>query len=161
MRRLLAVGTLALTLTILTPPTSGQAAPSRDQVTGTATAVEEVGSPRMHVTAIQTRNGVRGRFLIHYPDGTTVAGRATCLVVSGNIGFVIGVITRASAPGPVPHNWAPGKYLAIGVKDSGEPGTGDLVNFSPGFDRNLQCVPRDADPIVPVVEGDYRVIDAP
>ena len=162
MRKSLAVATLALALSVGAPPTSSQAAPSHDQVTGTGTA-GQFGDPQLHVNAIQTRNGVKGGFTIQYPDGTTVTGRVTLLAVAGAVGCVTGVITRSSGPRQVPNNWLPGNYLAIGVNDAGEPGTAgpDLLNFSPGFTTDPGCGPgNQASPTVPVVAGNYQVFDA-
>src|SRR3954466_9585463 len=122
MRKPLVIATLALTLSVLAPPASSQAAPNHDQVTGTGTA-GLFGAPKLHVNAIQTQSGVKGGFTIQYPDGTTVSGRVTCLVVAGPAGYVTGVITESSGPGQIPNNWLPGNYLAIGVEDTGEPGT--------------------------------------
>ena len=162
MRRSPIIATLALALSVCVPPTSSQAAPSHDQITGTGTA-GQFGAPQLHVNAVQTRNGVKGGFTIQYPDGTTVTGRVTLLAVAGPGGCVTGVITQSSGPRQVPNNWLPGNYLAIGVEDAGEPGTTgpDLLNFSPGFTSDPGCGPgNQAAPSAPVVSGNYQVFDA-
>jgi opacity protein-like surface antigen len=162
MRKPLVIATLALALFALAPAASSQAAPQHDQVTGTGTA-GQFGAPQLHVNAVQTQDGVKGGFTIEYPDGTTVTGRVTCLVVAGAVGYVTGVITESSGPRQVPNNWLPGNYVAIGVEDTGEPGTAgpDLLNFSPGFNSDPGCGPNDqAIPTVPILAGNYQVFDA-
>jgi hypothetical protein len=162
MRKPLVIATLALTLSFLAPPAPGLADPKSDQVNGTGTA-GLFGAPQLHVNAKQHKDGVKGKFTIQYPDGTTVAGRVTCLVVAGNAAHITGVITESGGPRQVPNNWLPGNFLAAGVVDEGQPGTEgpDLLNFSPGFNANPGCGPNPAAiPTVPIVAGNYRVVDA-
>jgi hypothetical protein len=129
-------------------------------VTGTGT-LGQFGDPTVHVNGIQTAAGLKGGFMVTYPDGTFVAGSATCLFVSGNTAYLTGRIASARGPREQPEGWFPGSYLVIGVKDNGEPGTAgpDLMNFSPGFAGNPGCGPIGAaTPVFPITAGNYNVV---
>jgi hypothetical protein len=162
MRRTFIVAGLALALSAAAPLAVSHAAASHDQVTGTGT-LAGFGDPTAHVNANQTPAGLKGSFTITYPDTTSVTGVPACLSVSGNTAYVIGAITAASGPRQVGNNWFPGGFLIIGVQDNGEPGTAgpDLLNFSPGFDTQPECAPNHtATPVLPIVAGNYHVVDA-
>jgi hypothetical protein len=114
------------------------------------------------VNGVQSAAGLKGSFTISYPDGTFVAGPATCLFVSGNTAYLTGRIASASGPRVQPEGWFTGSYVIIGVQDNGEPGTKDLMNFSSGFAANPGCGPNEtAVPVFPLTAGNYRVIDEP
>ena len=123
----------------------------------------QFGDPTAHVNAIQAAAGLKGGFTIGYPDGTFVAGSATCLFESGNTAFVTGQITSSGGPREQPENWPAGSYLVIGIKDDGRPGTAgpSLLNFSPGFAGDPGCGPNEAaTPVFPITAGNYRVFTA-
>ena len=162
MRKLLLVVTTALAPSVLALATPAWAAPHHNQLTGTGT-LGQFGDPTAHVNAIQTEAGLRGGFTIAYPDGTFVAGSATCLFESGNTAFVTGRITSSAGPREQPENWSAGSYLVIGIKDNGRPGTArpSLLNFSPGFSSDPGCGPNEtATPVFPIIAGNLRVFDA-
>src|SRR5581483_3295103 len=132
MRRTVVVLAAALGIFGALPAGAGQAAAGHSQVTGTAT-LGQFGNPTSHLNAIQTPAGLKGSFDIAYPDGTSVAGTPSCLLVDGPVAYVIGKITAASGPRVAGNAWQPGNFLVVGVRDNGEPGpSGDLVNFSRG-----------------------------
>jgi hypothetical protein len=161
MRKSSVIAAVTLAFLVLVPAPLSHAAPSHDQVVGTA-SIAQFGSPTLHVNANLNRSGVKGTIRISYPDGTDLKGKVTCLSVNGNIGYVIGRIT--DSVGQPPHNWLPGNFVVAGVKDNGEPGTDgpDLLNFSPGFATEPACAPNPAaHPTLPVVQGNYKVNDAP
>jgi hypothetical protein len=144
---------------VLASATPAHAAPHHAQLTGTGT-LGQFGDPTAHVNAIQTATGLKGGFTIAYPDGTFVAGSATCLSVSENTAFVTGQITSSAGPRAEPENWSAGSYLVIGVRDNGQPGTAgpSLLNFSPGFAADPGCGPNGAaTPVFPITAGNYRV----
>ncbi len=161
MRRTVVVTALTLGIFGALPAVASQAAAGHGQVTGTGT-LGQFGNPTAHVNAIQTPAGLKGSFDIAYPDATSVEGTPSCLVVNGNVAYVIGKITTASGPRVAGNNWQPGNFLVVGVRDDGEPGpAGDLMNFSPGFASAPACAPNgDATPVFPIVEGNYKVVDA-
>jgi hypothetical protein len=161
MHRTVVVAALTLGISVAIPATASQAAAGNNQVTGTA-ALGQFGNPTAHVNAIQTPAGLKGSFHIEYADTTSVAGKPKCLVVSGDVAYVIATITAASGPRAAGNAWQPGNFLVIGVKDGGEPGTaGDLLNFSPGFASAPACAPNGAaTPVFPIVEGNYKVASA-
>ena len=92
MRKLLLVITMVLAASVLALATPASAAPRHDQVTGIGT-LGQFGDPTAHVNAIQTAAGLKGGFTIAYPDGTFVAGSASCLFEAG---------TRHSSPARSP-----------------------------------------------------------
>ena len=161
MRRLLLIVTMAVSLGALAPAALAWAAPGRDQVTGTGT-LGQFGDPTAHVNAIQTAAGLKGGFTITYPDGSFVAGSATCLLVTGTTAYVTGQITRSGGPRQQTENWLPGNFLVIGVADNGKPGTArlGLLNFSPGFATDPGCGPNGVTPAFPITAGNYRVFGA-
>ena len=138
---------------------AGPGGPHHAQLTGTGT-LGQFGNPTAHVNAVQTAAGLKGGFTIAYPDGTFVAGSASCLFESGNTAFLTGEITSSGGPRAQPENWWAGGYLVIGVKDDGRPGNAgpSLLNFSPGFAANPGCGPNEAAaPVFPITAGNYRV----
>jgi hypothetical protein len=162
MRKLLLVITMVWAASVLALATPAWAAPRHDQVTGTGT-LGQFGDPTAHVNAIRTAAGLKGGFTIAYPDGTFVAGSATCLFESGNTAFITGRITSSGGPREQPENWSAGSYLVIGIKDNGRPGTAgpSLLNFSPGFAADPGCGPNEAaTPVFPITAGNYRVVAA-
>ncbi len=159
MRKLVFVVTTASVVGALALAAPAWASPGQNQATGTGT-LGQLGDPTAHVNAIQTAAGLKGGFTIGYPDGTFVAGSASCLVVSGNTAYITGQITSAGGPRQQADNWFAGGYLVIGVTDNGEPGTAgpDLLNFSPGFAADPGCGPNGAaTPVFPITAGNYRV----
>src|SRR5215475_6080206 len=92
MRKLLLVVTMASAAGVLASATPAQAGPHHAQLTGTGT-LGQFGNPTAHVNAVQTAAGLKGGFTIAYPDGTFVAGSASCLFESG---------TRHSSPARSP-----------------------------------------------------------
>ncbi len=161
MRKLPVIVAAAATFFAVAPAAPGYAAPGHDQATGTAT-LGQFGDPTAHVNAVQTNAGLKGSFMITYPDGTSVTGTPTCLLVQGNIAYVTGKITQSSGPRQETNKWSPGSYLVIGVQDNGEPGTAgpDKLNFSPGFAQDPGCGENASSPVFSIVEGNYRVVDA-
>jgi hypothetical protein len=160
MRKRMFLLVLAGALGAAMPAVPASAAPAHAAVTGTG-MLGQFGDPTTHVNAIQTAPGLAGGFTIAYPDGSFVAGQATCLFVSGSTAYVTGQITRSGGPRQQPENWLPGNYIVIGVKDNGEPGTAgpDLLNFSPGFAADPGCGPNQAAaPVFPIVLGNYQVV---
>lgn len=161
MRKPFIIATAAVTVFLAMPAAAGHAAPNRDRVTGTGT-IGQFGEPTVDVDAVETTAGVRGGFTIVYPDGTIAGGVATCLSVDGDEAYLTGRILRAVGPRQSTNNWRRGRYLVIGVRDNGEPGTAgpDNVNFSRGFAADPGCGPHSAaTPTIPVVDGGYRVVD--
>ena len=152
---------LAVATFVVLPAGAGHAAAGNSQVTGTG-ALGQFGNPTVHVNAIRTPAGLKGSFGIKYPDATTVEGTPSCLVVDGAVAYVVGKITAASGPRVAGNAWQPGNSLVVGVRDNGQPGTaGDLMNFSRGFASAPACTPHgDATPVFPIVEGNYKVVDA-
>jgi hypothetical protein len=160
MRKMLLVVTITWAAGVLALATPAWAASHHDQVTGTGT-LAQFGDPTAHVNAIQTEAGLRGGFTIAYPDGTFVAGSATCLFESGNTAFVTGQITSSGGARVQAENWSAGSYLVIDIKDNGQPGTAgpSLLNFSPGFATDPGCGPNAAaTPAFPITAGNYRVV---
>ena len=154
---------VALVAALLVGPGKSMAAPP-ELVAGTGT-IGMFGNPTLHVNAVNTPAGVRGGFMIMYPDGTFVRGVVTCLFVSGNTAYVTARIVQST--GPRQATFPVGDFIAIGVQDNGSPGTGptpDLVNFSPGFPAPPDptvCGPNPAAfPNIPIVQGNFQVFDA-
>lgn len=147
-----------------------QAAPASASVTGptAGTGIELVGGfgmtgvlgdPSVQVNVFQIETTTLGQTVITYPDGTFVAGRATCLFVAGQTAYVTSRIVRSHGPRVQADGWLPGSYVMIGIQadQPGSPGP-DLLNFSPGFSFNLGCGPNEvATPEFPLVRGDFRV----
>lgn len=159
MRKLAFMVTLAWVIGALALAAPAWASPGHDQAIGTG-SLGQFGDPTAHVNAIQTAAGLKGGFTIAYPDGTFVAGSASCLFVSGDTAYITGQITRAGGPRQQASNWFAGGYLVIGVTANGEPGTAgpDLLNFSPGFAANPGCGPNGAAaPVFAITAGNYRV----
>jgi hypothetical protein len=156
-----AIGAFAAVILIMAAPTA-LAAPANDVVAGTGT-IGLFGDPQLHVNAIDTAKGWKGSFTIEYPDGTYATGKVACASVSGFTAYVIGRITESGGPRVSALNWGVGNYIVSGVKDNGEPGTGDVpdqLNFSPGFVLQPDCAPHgQATPNLPIVEGNFQVFD--
>jgi nitrous oxidase accessory protein NosD len=120
------------------PPTGGP----KDLVAGTGT-INGFGDPVVHVNASRNRNtsAVTGRFYIRYPsDNFEVAGRVTCLTVSGNMAGVGGVIERVKGTPPTIFGTIqPSKEVLITVLDMGSPGTLDRVNEGQSSGASTVC----------------------
>jgi hypothetical protein len=162
-RRIFTAAPLILALAVAAPATAALASPGHNQATGTAT-LGQFGDPTASVNAVQTPSGLKGGFTIGYPDQTFATGIATCLSVLGSTAYVTGKITDSGGPRQQGLNWFVGNYLVVGVQDNGEPGTAgpDELNFSPGFSADPGCGPNQAaDPVFPIVTGNYRVFSAP
>jgi hypothetical protein len=159
-RKLLFLLTLAVAIGAVAPAIPASASPVHGQLSGRGT-LGQFGDPTVSVNAIQTPWGLKGGFVIAYPDGTFVAGRAACLVVAGNTAYLTSQITGSVGPRRQAENWFSGSYIVIGVQDNGEPGTAgpDLLNFSPGFATDPGCGPNgEATPVFPLVRGGYLVV---
>jgi hypothetical protein len=143
--------------------------PSRDSVTGTGTIVlaDPFGTPTVRVNARNVcGNAGRGTYSITYTDGTVVRGRVTCLFVEGNTAYVIGPIVRATGPRTegADATFDEGEFVAIGILDNDAGPTPndmpDRLNFTPGLEEEPPCEPHDdAEPIFPIVSGDFVVVD--
>ncbi len=157
MRKLPLVIPLTLAILVAVPVAAASAA-SHDKAVGVGT-IAGFGDPTVDVSANQNKPGLRGSFLITYPDGTRVAGKPTCLALQGGTtAYVTGQISEASGPRQGPSNWHPGGFLIIGLKDN--VGGTDQLNFSPGFASDPGCGPNiAATPTLPVVAGDFTVSD--
>lgn len=161
-RKVLTAAPLVLALIFAAPAAGAWASPRHDQATGSGT-LAQFGDPTADVNAVQTSSGLKGGFTITYPDQTFASGVATCLSVLGGTAYITGIITGSGGPRQQGSNWLVGNYLVIGVQDNGEPGTAgpDQLNFSPGFSADPGCGPNQAaDPVFPIVSGNYRVFSA-
>lgn|SRR5215472_6980522 len=159
---LTAIPLMILALAVAAPAGPAWASPGHNQATGTGT-LGQFGDPTAHVNAVQTASGLAGGFTITYPDQTFVTGTATCLSVLGNTAYITGKITDTGGPRQQASNWFIGSYLVIGVQNDGSPGTAgpDQLNFSPGFAADPGCGPNQAaDPVFPIVAGNYQVFSA-
>jgi hypothetical protein len=125
-------------------------------IEGTGT-LGQLGDPTVQVLAFQFDQSATGETLITYPDGTLVAGHATCLFITGNTAYIRSQITRAQGPREQPEQWLPGNYIVIGIQASGSAGP-ELLNFSPGLASNPGCGPNAAaTPVFPIVSGGFQV----
>ena len=159
MRKLLFLVMLIVAIVAAASAVPASASTGPAEVTGIG-MLGQFGDPAVDVTAVQTVAGPIGQFGIVYPDGTFAYGLATCLFVAGTTAYLTGRVVSSGGPGRAANNWFPGRYIIIGIKDNGPPGTAtpDLMNFSPAFAANPGCGPNgQATPVFPIVRGDYQV----
>jgi hypothetical protein len=138
-------------------PVSGLA-PSVELVAGSGT-LGQFFDPTVRVNVFQFATVTIGESVITYPDGTFVAGRATCLFVSGQTAYITSQIVFSRGPMVQPRAMFRGNWVVIGIQadQPGSPGP-DLLNFSSGMAGNPGCGPNgNATPAFPIVSGDYRV----
>jgi hypothetical protein len=168
MRKLVYILTLGVAIGIAAPaapaaasvqgPTSESAAPSIELVTGSGT-VGMFGDPTVRVNVFQLQTFTVGESVITYPDGTFVAGRATCLFVAGQTAYITSRIVFSRGPMAQPRQMLRGNYVVIGIQadQPGSPGP-DLLNFSSGQAGNPGCGPNgNATPVFPIDRGDFHV----
>lgn len=159
MRRLMLLLILVVTIGAVSSAVPASASSGGGSVTG-AGMLGQSGDPTVLVSAVQSTTAAAGGFIIAYPDGTLVSGRATCLFVAGNTAYLTGRITWSGGPRSQAENWLFGRYVVIGIQDSGWLRTAgpDKLNFSSGFSANPGCGPNGAaTPVFPIVWGNYVV----
>jgi hypothetical protein len=167
MKKLLAALTLALLVSVALGASvasathSNGAGPKNDFVTGTGQFSPETVDQQVHVNAKSGPSGEdpQGYFFV---TGTSDQGqpidfrvRVTCLFVNGNIATVGGEIER-SRTSAVPV----GAGFVLFIRDSGEPGDGDV--FAGG---DVSTPPETCPPLVPTMpqpinQGNFVVHDA-
>ena len=129
--------------------------PSFEEVTGTGT-LGQFSDPTVRADVIQFGQSAVGRTLITYPDGTFVAGLATCLSVTGDTAYITSRITFAYGPMAQARSFLSGNYVVIGIQATNEPP--DLLNFSSGMASDPGCGPNPAaTPVFPIVRGGFLV----
>jgi hypothetical protein len=130
----LLVGGLVSLVVMTAMPAGGEAAPRRDQVTGTAhSRVFPPGAVDLFLD-VHARSGPlgekpKGRFSLRgvaeEPGGDfDIRARVTCLRVVGALAAVGGVVVRSSAP-----TLATGEGFVIAVRDGGDLGMPDAFNY--------------------------------
>lgn len=137
--------------------------PKQDVVAGTATILG-FNDPQVHVNAHRETGSqvARGHWYVRYPatapgGGFDMRGEVVCVDALANYATVIGRIDRTKGVPPFAGGagFVVGNFVQIRVTDNGEPGTLDLVNFSPGAAVQQSCAPAPGDLVTS--QGNYIV----
>lgn len=169
MKRILLAMTTSLVLLIATPGGAGAnhsegEGPQHDLAAGSG-KIEQFGT-FVHVNAQGDPAGTdaNGTFFVRqtfFRLPLDFSGKVTCLLVTGNQAIVGGEVTKNSPvpPGGVLPNPAPGTGVLIDLRDNGDAGTPDSVNFTFRPQPPTVCPPLNSHQF-PIDQGNYVVHDA-
>ena len=169
MKRILWATATSLVLLVATPGGAGAnhsqgEGPSKDLVAGTG-KIDQFGT-FVHVNAQASPNGTgaNGSFFVRqtfFRLPLDFSGKVTCLIVNGNQAIIGGEVTKNSPvePGGVLPNPAPGSGVLIDVRDNGDAGTPDTMNFTFRPAPPTVCPPLSSHQFT-IDQGNFVVHDA-